>query len=309
MLHERTCSPSTINYGSRSVGVTVGHMAAVFDIVALRSLVAVADRGGFHRAAESLVLSQSAVSQHVRRLEKAMGRALVRREGRVSRFTPDGEALLGEARRILAAHDDAVARLGVGDSRESLFLGSTEHAADALLPRVMQALQRLYPECRVRFRLDRSSRLNDALDRGTLDLAMYIGTVPGADGEPVGTMPLAWYAAPGWQRPAAGLPIPLVVIDSPCTIRRRAVETLSGHGLAATVVGEAAYLAGVLHAARGGLGVALLADVGAPPEGLDPRPDLPPVPAELLYLRARSGADPQMLAAAVAALTSVLAAA
>jgi len=284
-------------------------MSAVLDIVALRSLVAVADRGGFHRAAESLVLSQSAVSQHIRRLEKAMGRALVRREGRISRFTPDGEALVGEARRILAAHDDALSRLGVGDSRESIVLGSTEHAADALLPRVMEALQGMFPESRVRFRLDRSSRLNEALDRGTLDLAMYIGDVPGADGAPVGSMPLMWYAAPGWRRPAPGLPIPLVVIDNPCTIRKRALETLSGHGLAATVVGEAAYLAGVLHAVRGGLGVALLADVGAPPEGLDPRPDLPPVPAELLYLRGRPGVDSRMLPAALAALTPVLAAA
>ena len=284
-------------------------MTAVLDIVALRSLVAVADRGGFHRAADSLVLSQSAVSQHVRRLEKAMGRALVRRDGRVSRFTPDGEALVGEARRILAAHDDAVSRLGVGDSRASIVLGSTEHAADTLLPRVMQSLEAVFPESRVRFRLDRSSRLNDALDRGTLDLAMYIGDVPGADGAPVGSMPLAWYAAPGWRRPAAGLPIPLVVIDSPCTIRRRALETLSGHGLAATVVGEAAYLAGVLHAARGGLGVVLLADVGAPPEGLERRRDLPPVRPEQLFLRARRGADPRLLAAAVGALTPVFAAA
>jgi DNA-binding transcriptional LysR family regulator len=284
-------------------------MTAVLDIVALRSFVAVADRGGFHRAAESLQMSQSAVSQHVRRLEKTMGRPLVQREGRVSRFTADGEALIGEARRILAAHDDALGRLGVGDSRESIVLGSTEHGADALLPRVMEALHGVFPESRVRFRLDRSSRLNEALDRGTLDLAMYIGDVPGADGAPVGSMPLAWYAAPGWRRPPAGSAIPLVVIDSPCTIRRRALETLAGHGVAATVVGEAAYLAGVLHAARGGLGVALLADVGAPPDGLDRRPDLPPVPAERLYLRARPGADPRMFAAAVDALAPVLGAA
>jgi DNA-binding transcriptional LysR family regulator len=277
----------------------------VLDIVALRSIVAVADRGGFHRAAEALLLSQSAVSQHVRRLEKAMGRALVRREGRVSRFTPDGEALLGEARRILAAHDDAVARLGAGDPRTSIVVGSVEHGADALLPRVMAALRDVRPDAAVRFRLDRGSHLNAALDRGTLDLAVYVGDAAG--GATVGSMPLQWYAAPGWRRPTAGAPIPLVVIDSPCTIRRRALDTLAGHGLPATVVGEAAYLAGVLHAARGGLGVALLADVGAPPEGLEPRPDLPAVPAERLHLRGRPGVDPQLLAAAADALAPVLA--
>jgi DNA-binding transcriptional LysR family regulator len=281
-------------------------MPAVLDIVALRSVVAVADCGGFHRAAEALMLSQSAVSQHVRRLEKTVGRPLVQREGRVSRFTPEGEALIGEARRILAAHDAALGRLGVGDPRESLVLGSTEHAADELLPRVMGALQEVFPGTAVRFRLDRSSRLNDAVDRGTLDLAMYIGDVVDGDSISAGALPLTWYAAPGWRRPA-GAPIPLVVIDSPCTIRRRALQTLSDNGLPATVVGEAAYLAGVLNAARGGLGVALVAGVGAAPEGLEPCPDLPPVPPERLHLRVRAGSDPRLLDAARTALGSVLA--
>ena len=47
-------------------------MGQVLDISALRSLVAVADCGGFHRAAAALRVSQSAVSQHVRRLERRL---------------------------------------------------------------------------------------------------------------------------------------------------------------------------------------------------------------------------------------------
>ncbi|ALL79461.1 LysR family transcriptional regulator (plasmid) [Pseudonocardia sp. EC080610-09] len=281
-------------------------MPAVLDIVALRSVVAVAEFGGFHRAAEALTLSQSAVSQHVRRLERTVGRPLVRKEGRISRFTPEGEALVGEARRILAAHDAALERLGVGDPRESIVLGSTDHAADELLPRVMGALGELFPGTAVRFRLDRSSRLNDAVDRGALDLAMYIGDIVDGESVSVGALPLTWYAAPGWRRPADG-PIPLVVIDSPCTIRRRALQTLADHDLPATVVGEAAYLAGVLNAVRGGLGVALVAGVGdAPPEGLAPCPDLPPVTPEPLHLRVRAGSDRRLLSAAVGALEPVL---
>lgn len=282
-------------------------MPAVLDIVALRSLVAVAECGGFHRAAESLLVSQSAVSQHVRKLERTAGRPLVRRDGRGSRFTPEGEALVGEARRILAAHDAAVERLGVGDGRESIVLGSTEHAADELLPRVLRALQGVVPDCAVRFRLDRSSRLDDATDRGTLDLAVYLGD-RGDDpaATTVGTLPLRWYAAPGWRRPERG-PIPLVVIDSPCTIRRRALQTLADHGVDAVVVGEAAYLAGVLNAARGGLGVALLAGAGTAVDGLEPFPDLPPVTPEPLYLRVRQGAHPGLRAAATQARAPVLA--
>lgn len=48
-------------------------MAQVLDIAPLRSLVAVADCGGFHRAAAALHLSQSAVSQHLRKVESVVG--------------------------------------------------------------------------------------------------------------------------------------------------------------------------------------------------------------------------------------------
>ncbi|GEL21194.1 LysR family transcriptional regulator [Pseudonocardia sulfidoxydans NBRC 16205] len=278
----------------------------VLDIVALRSLVAVADCGGFHRAAEHLVLSQPAVSQHVRRLQKAVGRPLVERVGRNSRFTPEGEALVGEARRIIAVHDEALRRIGVGDTRESIVLGTTEHAADELLGLVSGAVSEVFPDSAVRFRLDRSDRLNDAIERGTLDLAMYIGDVRGSDSVSAGSLPLTWYAAPGWRRPAPGSPIPLLVIDSPCTIRRRALETLADNALSATVVGEAAYLAGVLNAARAGLGVVLLAGSGSVPEGLERRDDLPPVRPEPLHLRAKPGSDPRLRDAAARALGTIL---
>jgi DNA-binding transcriptional LysR family regulator len=282
-------------------------MSAVLDIVALRSLVAVNDCGGFHRAAEALHISQSTVSQHLRKLERTAGRPLMERVGRASRFTAEGELLVGEARRILAAHDAAVMRLGVGDSRPSLVLGSTEHAADELLPRVMAALQEVFPQAAVRFRLDRSDRLNEAVARGTIDVAMYIGEIRDAESRTIGALPLRWYAAPGWQRPPPDRPMPIVVIDNPCTIRRRAMAALMTAGIEPTVVGEAAYLAGVLNAARAGLGVALLADVGGDPDGLDRRDDLPEVAAEPLHLRLRAGSDPRLGQATTAALREVLA--
>jgi len=87
-------------------------MAAPLDLAHLRSLVTIADVGGFSRAARTLHLSQPTVSQHVRLLEKRVGAPVVERAGRATRFTPVGERLLVEARRILAVHDDALVRLG-----------------------------------------------------------------------------------------------------------------------------------------------------------------------------------------------------
>lgn len=286
-------------------------MGRELDIGALRSFTAIADHGGFHRAAAAVGLTQSAVSQQVRRLEKAVGRPLVRREGRTSRFTTDGEILLDEARKILAAHDAALARLGLGErDGATIVVGSTEHASDRLLPAITAALGVRYPGRDVRFRLDRSARLNEGLDRGAIDVAVFLGDVGERGGAPAGLLPLSWFSAPQWQPPSGDGPLPVVVIHSPCTIRRLALDTLSQEGLTAQVVAEAGYLAGVVNAVRAGLGVGLLADVGPPPEGLVRRADLPPVPPEPLHLRSRAelGAGladvAQVTAAAVSAALS-----
>ncbi len=173
----------------------------VLDIVALRSLTAIADRGGFHRAARALALSQSAVSQHVRRLEKTLGRPIVEREGRGTRFTPEGRLLLEQARRILAVHDEAVRTLLDVDG-DTVTIGSTEHAADQFLPRLTAAVQEVRPGCRVRFRIDRSARLVEAVERGSVDVAVYVTEAAATEGTPVGGLPLTWHATPaGSHRP------------------------------------------------------------------------------------------------------------
>ncbi len=80
----------------------------MFDPVLLRTFVALAETLSFTQAAARLQLSQPTVSQHVRRLEKAAGRALVARDTRAVTLTDNGEAMLGFARSILAAEDQAV---------------------------------------------------------------------------------------------------------------------------------------------------------------------------------------------------------
>jgi len=237
-------------------------MTKVLDITPLRSLIAVADTGGFHRAAASLQLSQSAVSQHVRRLERVLGRPLVEPDGRRARLTPAGVALLAEARQIIATHDEALRRLALVEAPEFVI--------------------------------------------GATDLAVFITEASSQPGKLVGSLRLAWCAAPGWKPPSADQPWPLIAIEEPCAIRGRALTVLAQHGIRTKVVGDAAYLAGVLNAARGGLGVTLLALAGAPPEGLIERYDLPAAPPISLTARFRPGADPQVAGIALRVLRSTL---
>jgi DNA-binding transcriptional LysR family regulator len=284
----------TTHYAGSSIPSNLIGVTRVLDIGPLRSFVAVADCGGFQRAAAALHLTQGAVSQHVRKLESALGRALVERDGRGSRFTADGETLLARARRILAAHDETLAAFAVEDEPR-LTIGSTEHAADHLLP----ALAAAFPEHRVRFRIDRGAELRAGLAEGRIDLALLIG--PGE--HTVGSLPLTWYSASDLSISPR---VDLVAFDPPCALRTRALETLAATGIKAEVGCEAANLAGVRAAVRAGLGVALMATFDEKIDGLVVRDDLPPAEPLALSIWPRRGLSPDLLGGAADALRSLL---
>jgi DNA-binding transcriptional LysR family regulator len=284
-------------------------MTRELGIVPLRSLIAVADAGGFHEAAAGLQLSQSAVSQHIRRLERVLGRPVVEPDGRRARLTAVGAALLEEARKIIAVHDEALRRLAVapGTATEEFVIGTTDHAADHIVPPLVAALSAASPGLDVKFRFDRTTALNEAVDRGSVDLAVFITEASVREGTRVGALPLVWCAAPGWEPPPAGRPWPLVAIEAPCAIRSKALAALDEHGIRSRVVAEAAYLAGVMNAARAGLGVALLALAGPPPDGLVEIGGLPTAPPVGLTVRIRPGADQQAAQVALRVLHATLA--
>jgi molybdate transport repressor ModE-like protein len=270
-------------------------MNGPLDLTQLRTLVEIADCGGFHRAAAALHLSQSTVSQHVRALEKIFKQPLVRKAGRSTRFTPAGEALLVEARRILAVHDQAMQRLEV-KADPVIMLGCTEHAADRMLPGLLGALRAAFPDRVVRFRIARSTRLEEEVARGVLDLAFVL-----ASGQPSGTevgqLQLDWYAGLDWVVPAPGEAWPVVAFEEPCGLRQRALQALDQHGRGAVIAAETGSLEGVVAAVRAGIGVALLPGTGRLPDGLRVLPELPHLGSIGLQVVGRRGVDPELEAA------------
>ena len=104
----------------------------------LLSFVAVCETASFTRAADRVHLSQSTVSQQVRRLEEMVGKELLNRSSHQVQITEEGEKLLGYARRIIAlngeAHDvlsdqwrDGVLRLGVPEDFAAPTAGLLAH--------------------------------------------------------------------------------------------------------------------------------------------------------------------------------------
>jgi DNA-binding transcriptional LysR family regulator len=279
-------------------------MTDPLDLVHLRTLVEIADCGGFHRAAAALHLSQSTVSQHVRALEKVFREPLVHKAGRGTAFTPTGDALLVEARRILAVHDQALQRLGIATD-PVIMLGCTEHAADQMLPGLLSALRAAFPNRVLRFRIARSTVLEEAVSRGVLDLAIVL-----ASGQPSGTqvgqLRLSWYAGIGAELPSVAVaptgagageqdqPWPVVAFEEPCGLRQRALQALHEQGRSAVIAAESGSLEGVVAAVRAGIGVALLPGTGRLPDGLRVVEELPDLGSIGLRVVARRGVDREL---------------
>src|ERR1041385_7702419 len=112
-------------------------MPADIDTELLRAFVAVADSGGFTRAAHSLNRTQSAVSMQIKRLEATTRSALFERMGRGIRLTQPGEALLGYARRILDLNDEALENLTRAPLEGPVRIGAMDDYGTRLLPSVI----------------------------------------------------------------------------------------------------------------------------------------------------------------------------
>ena len=280
-------------------------MGQALDIAPLRSVVAVADCGGFHRAASALHLTQSAVSQHVRRVEAVVGGPIVERSGRGVAFTERGHRVLGHARTILAAHDAALADLGAADERV-LLIGATEHGADVMLPGLTSALGERLPDWRLRFRLDRNILLADGIEHGTVDAAVMLDGSGLDPANASGMVALKWISGRSFSMPA-GDRLPVVMFSEPCTLREPTFAALDRMGAPYRIAVESSDLSGLFAAVRSGLGVALLPMIGRLPDGLCLAEGLPPANRASVFVRGRAGVDAEVLNAVEQTVRDVLA--
>jgi len=268
-------------------------MTNSLDLEHLVTLVAIAECGGFSKAAAVRHISQPALSQHVRLLERDLKRKLFEKDGRVMKLTPQGERVLVEARKIIEVHDAALRRLDA-DEADTITVGLTEHAAEQVLPEMLGALRGAFPDSSTRFQIGRSTQLADAVAKGSVDLAFVLDPSGRGAGREVGELPLHWYAAPGWTAPEPGATCPLVAFEEPCGLRERALQLLAADGHRVEVTAASTTLEGVLAGVRAGLGVALLPSAGGRPAGLTVRGDLPRGGDTSMRMVARRGLDPEV---------------
>ncbi|MGN5637242.1 LysR substrate-binding domain-containing protein [Streptomyces sp. AC154] len=281
-------------------------MAGMYEPAQLRTFLAVAQTLSFTRAARRLGVRQSTVSQHVRRLEEAAGRQLFTRDTHRVDLTVDGEAMLGFARTILAAHERASAFFTGTRLRGRLRFGASEDFVLTRLPEILQAFRRDHPEVELELTVELSGTLHQQLAAGRLDLVLAKRRSGDTHGELVRQDALTWIGAPE-LRIDPDRPVPLVLFPPPAITRARALEVLEGQGRSWRVACTSGSLNGLIAAAHAGLGV-MAHSRGLIPPGLVPLParaglpDLGEVDFVLLHGRRRDGAQQAADALAAAIL-------
>jgi DNA-binding transcriptional LysR family regulator len=220
----------------------------------LRSYAAIAETGSFTGAARSLGLRQSTVSQHLQRLEALTGRRLFDRDTHRVRITPEGEAVLEYARRVLEAHDRMAGFLTGTPLRGRLRFGASEDFVLSALPDILAAFVRRHPEVDVELTAALSEDLYQSFDAGALDIVFAKRRTGDSRGTVAWKEPIAWVAHPDYRvDPAA--PLPLLLYPSPSFTRARAFETLEAAGRNWRIAFTSGSLSGLSAAARAGIGL------------------------------------------------------
>ena len=136
----------------------------------------------FTAAAEELHITQPAVSQHIRYLEKAYGCQLFLRDGKRISLTPAGEVLRRTMGSLQNDHQTILRRMQeAGKATKTLTFGVTLTIGEyAILPALAQYLKE-FPDTNVQVRYGNTHSLVDLLCAGEIDFALVEGYVPTDD--------------------------------------------------------------------------------------------------------------------------------
>lgn len=244
------------------------------DLRQLEYFAAVARHRHFRRAAEDLHVTQSAVSQQVRRLEDELGLQLLRRTAKGAEVTPAGTELLARAEAILA--DVARARAAM-EGHAGALRGQVRVAATTgdvrRLAAVLARFHREHPAVRIALRQGAPDAVVDLVATGSADLA--VAALPGAavaaaraglDATALAEEPLVVVVPPGDAVAAAGGTValwalrerPFVLAEPGTALRDAVVEACATAGFGPVPLVEVSDPATARELVHAGLGVSLV---------------------------------------------------
>lgn len=171
-----------------------------YDLITLRSFVAVVESGSFVRAAEQLDASTAAISRRIAALEHALGSQLINRTTRRLDITEAGRRFYEDVVNVMQLLGEAEERVRIGREAATGLMRvatSVSFGIEQIAPMLPEFMQR-HPELKVQLLLE--DRYTD-LHAEAIDLAIRIGSaLPDSSlvATRIGSIALVFCAAPGY---------------------------------------------------------------------------------------------------------------
>lgn len=232
-------------------------MQHTLDPVLLRSLVAVVETGSFTRAAESIHLTQSTISQQIRKLETQLGCELLTRKKRHTTATLEGERVVTYARRILAMMEDAITQTAINVEQRPIRLGVPEDFATHELMPTLTRFAKEFPNVRLEVKSGMCSDIWTQFQNQDVDIALIKHRLGSAQGIASWPEPLCWIDSQQENNLDQDT-IPLVGLPSTGLYRSEMAHTFDALGKKWRMAYITTSLSGVGCAVEAGLGISLL---------------------------------------------------
>lgn len=141
------------------------------NIRSFQYFITISEKPTLSAAAESLYISQPALSQQIRKIEEEVGAELFIRKGHTMRLTPAGEAFLLCSRRILQFYEAMqreVKMLSVAE-KDTVHMGISPFYSQHYLPKILPPFLQQHPQINVDIVEENSVNLESKLLKGELD--------------------------------------------------------------------------------------------------------------------------------------------
>ena len=151
-----------------------------FTLDQLRILKAIVDEGSFKKAADSLFVTQPAVSLQVQNLEKQLEIAIFDRGGRKAQLTEAGKLLLNHCEKILGECQETCKAIEDLNNLKggTLIIGASQTTGTYLMPRMIGLFRQNYPEVSVQLEIHSTRRTGWSVANGQIDIAIIGGQLP-----------------------------------------------------------------------------------------------------------------------------------
>tara|TARA_Y100001968_G_scaffold161383_1_gene147605 strand:+ start:2442 stop:3383 length:942 start_codon:yes stop_codon:yes gene_type:complete len=151
-----------------------------FTLDQLRILKAIVNEGSFKKAADSLFVTQPAVSLQIQNLEKQLEITIFDRGGRKAQLTEAGKLLINYCEKILSQCQEACKAIEDLNNLKggSLIVGASQTTGTYLMPRMIGLFRQRYPLVAVQLQIHSTRRTGWSVANGQIDLAIIGGQLP-----------------------------------------------------------------------------------------------------------------------------------